>query len=71
MTTLADCREAATRVLAAGAAVMDDAFRTGGPMAVAALAYTGVSGGPSREEIAAMYVQITAEAAQRQGEPAA
>jgi hypothetical protein len=56
--------EAFARVLAAGADERDELYMTGGAEAVAAAAY--VPGGPSREEIAATYMELRAEALEKQ-----
>jgi hypothetical protein len=52
--------EGFARVLAAGCDERDELYMTGGAEAVADAAY--VPGGPSREEIAATYMELRAEA---------
>lgn len=52
------------RVLAAGCDERDELYLRGGAEAVADAAY--VPGGPSREEIAATYLELRAEALDRQ-----
>jgi hypothetical protein len=66
--TLGECREAARQILGDARDLMADACERGGPKAVADLAYTGMFGGPSREEIAEQYEALLSEAEGKRSE---